>query len=189
MLPITVADIDYEQAVTSYYEGLYRFGYSLAGNRDDACELTQETFARLLANSGQVRDRSKIKSWLFTTLYRIFLGWKRRESRLPHFALESVENELPSVTPEFVDGLEGKAVLQSLLELEEHHRLPLTLFYVENQSYREIAALLDISIGTVMSRLSRAKAALRARLAAKSIGPKGEIIPLPQAPPAQGGVA
>jgi RNA polymerase sigma-70 factor (ECF subfamily) len=103
--------------------------------------------------------------------------------------LESVEHELPSLTPEFVDGLEGKTVLESLLKLEEHHRVPLTLFYLENHSYREIAALLDISIGTVMSRLSRAKGALRARLAAKSIGAQGEIIPLPQARPEQGGVA
>jgi RNA polymerase sigma-70 factor (ECF subfamily) len=88
--------MDYEQVVASYYEGLYGFAYSLAGNKDDACELAQETFARLLAKSDQVRDRSKIKSWLFTTLYRIYLGWKRREARLPHLEIASVEHELPS---------------------------------------------------------------------------------------------
>ena len=173
-------EMDYEQVVASYYEGLYGFAYSLAGNKDDACELAQETFARLLAKSDQVRDRSKIKSWLFTTLYRIYLGWKRREARLPHLEIASVEHELPSITPAIVDQLENDTVLQSLLEMEEHHRVPLMLFYLENHSYREIADLLDISIGTVMSRLSRAKALLRTALAAQSIGADRKIIPMKQ---------
>jgi DNA-directed RNA polymerase specialized sigma24 family protein len=61
-------DEDYEQAVNSFYEELYRFAYSLAGNADDACELTQEAFAKLLTKGSQVRDRSKIKSWLHHAL-------------------------------------------------------------------------------------------------------------------------
>jgi RNA polymerase sigma-70 factor, ECF subfamily len=133
-----MGEMDYEQVVASLYEGLYRFGYSLARNQDDACELTQETFARLLAKGSHMRDHS------------------------------------------IVDGLDHKAVLQSLLELEEHHRVPLALFYLENRSYREIAALLDISIGTVMSRLSRAKATLRTSLAAKSIGIERKIVSIHQ---------
>jgi RNA polymerase sigma-70 factor, ECF subfamily len=175
-----VDEMDYEQVVASFYEGLYGFAYSLARNKDDACELAQETFARLLAKGGDVRDRSKIKSWLFTTLYRIYVGWKRREARLPHLEIASVEHELPSVTAEMVDQLENEAVLQSLLEMEEHHRVPLMLFYLENHSYREIAELLDISIGTVMSRLSRAKALLRVALASHSIGADRKIISINQ---------
>jgi len=69
-----VNEADYEQAVNSFYEGLYRFAFSLADNSDDACELTQETFARLLAKGGQLRDHSKVRAWLFTTLYRTYLG-------------------------------------------------------------------------------------------------------------------
>src|SRR5271169_6842955 len=168
--------MDYEQVVTSFYEGLYGFAYSLAGNKDDACELTQETFARLLTKGGQVRDLAKVKPWLFTTLYRIYIGWKRRETRLQHLEIVSVEDELPLVTPEFIDQLENEAVLQTLLAMEEHHRLPLMLFHLESHSYGEIAELLDISIGTVMSRLSRAKALLRTALAAKSIGARDNII-------------
>ena len=87
-------ELDYEQAVNSPYEGLYRFAFSLAGNADDASELTQESFARLLAKGGQLRDHSKVKGWLFTTLYRIYLGWKRRETNLPHFEIASVESEI-----------------------------------------------------------------------------------------------
>ena len=171
-------EADYEQAVNSFYEGLYRFAHSLAGNADDACELTQEAFARLLANGGQLRDRSKVKAWLFTTLYRIFLGWKRRETRHPHFEIGSVEDELPSVTPDLVDKLENQAVGDALLEIEERYRVPLALFYFENHSYEEISELLDVPIGTIMSRLSRAKELMRKSLAAKFIGPERRIIPI-----------
>lgn len=170
-------DLDYEHAVSSFYEGLYRFAFSLAGNEHDACELTQETFARLLTKGGQVRDRSKVKSWLFTTLYRIFLGWKNRAARLPHHEISSVEHELPRVTPALLDFLENDAVREALLGIEEHYRLPLTLYYLQDHSYQEIAGLLDIPIGTVMSRLSRAKTLLRAALAAKAIGGSDGIIP------------
>lgn len=169
-------DLDYEHAVSSFYEGLYRFAFSLAGNENDACELTQETYARLLSKGGQVRDPTKVKSWLFTTLYRVFLGWKRREASLPHHEISSVEHELPPVTPAMLDFLEDDAVREALLGIEEHYRLPLTLFYLQDHSYQEIAELLDIPIGTVMSRLSRAKEMLRAALAAKAIGEREGII-------------
>jgi RNA polymerase sigma-70 factor (ECF subfamily) len=172
--------MDYEQIVTSLYEGLYAFAYSLAGNSDDACELTQETFARLLAKGGQLRDRSRVKPWLFTTLYRLHLGWKRREARLPHFEIASVEYELPLVTTEIVERSDNQTVLQTLLEMEEHHRVPLMLFYLEDYSYREISGLLDISIGTVMSRLSRAKAVLRSALAVKSVSGVNKIVSINQ---------
>src|SRR5882724_11669182 len=94
-----VNEVDYEQAVSLFYEPLYGFVYSLSGNENDACELTQETFARLLAKGGQLRDGSKVKSWLFTTLYRVFLGWKSRERRLPHLEISSLEHELPPLQP------------------------------------------------------------------------------------------
>lgn len=163
-------DADYEQAVATYYDALYAFGYSLAGNEDDACELTQETYCRLLTKGSQLRDTSKVKSWLFTTLYRVFLGWKDRRARLPHFEISSVEGELPVIAPAHVDVLENDAIRDALLELEEHYRTPVVLFYMNDHSYDEIAEILDVPSGTVMSRLSRAKVLLRERLVARSIG-------------------
>jgi RNA polymerase sigma-70 factor (ECF subfamily) len=174
-----VNEADYEQAVATFYEALYAFGYTLAGNEDDACELTQETYCRLLTKGGQVRDPSKVKSWLFTTLYRVFLGWKQRRARLPHFEISSVEGELPVITPEQVDVLRDDAIRDALLELEEHYRLPLMLYYLDDHSYEEIASILDVPIGTVMSRLSRGKALLRERLVARAIGVESESKILP----------
>jgi RNA polymerase sigma factor (sigma-70 family) len=177
-LHTTVTEVDYEQAVNSFYEPLYGFAYSLSGNENDACELTQETFARLLSKSAQVREESKLKSWLFTTLYRVFLGWKSRERRLPHFEISSVEHEIPPVAAELVDMMERDTVRDALLKIDERYRVPLMLYYLEEHSYEEIAELLEIPIGTVMSRLSRAKVLMRQCLAARSIGEQRTIVPL-----------
>ena len=156
---------DYQRAVAEWYDSLYAFGYSLTGNRDDACELTQEAYSRLLAHGDRVRDPGRVKSWLFTTAYRIFLGWKERQTRLPHLDLVSVENELPPLQPEQVDRLEAEAVRDPLLSLEEHYRVALMLYYYGEHSYREIAEILDVPLGTVMSRLARGKSLLREKLA------------------------
>jgi RNA polymerase sigma-70 factor, ECF subfamily len=163
-----VDELDYEKIVALHHDDLYRFAYSLAGNTDDACELTQESYYRLLSNERQLRDPTKVKAWLFTTLYRVFLGQKNRTTRFPHLTISSVEHELPALTPEMVSAMDGLLVMEALLEIDEHHRAPLVLFYLQNLSYREIAEILDVPIGTVMSRLSRSKVALRDHLAARA---------------------
>lgn len=177
----TVDEADYELAVATHYEALYAFGYSLAGNEDDACELTQEAYCRLLTKGGQLREASKVKAWLFTTLYRVFLGWKNRRTRLPHFEISSVEGELPVILPVHVDVLESEVINDSLMMLEEHYRIPLVLFYLNDHSYAEIATLLDVPIGTVMSRLSRGKTLLRQQLVKRATSLKQREV----APPAQ----
>jgi RNA polymerase sigma-70 factor (ECF subfamily) len=164
-----VDELDYEQIVALHHESLYRFAFSLAGNPDDAAELTQEAYVRLLNKSWQLRDRTKVKSWLFTTLYRIFLGWKHRENRFPHVEVLSVEDELPAFTQEIADEVDGEMAMDTALELEEHFRVPLVLHYLQCLTYREIAAILNVPIGTVMSRLSRGKDLLRQRLIVRKL--------------------
>jgi len=86
-------------------------------------------------------------------------------------ALDTVpESELEDVTlaPETVASMDGGVVMAALQEVDEIFRAPLTLFYLEDLSYQEIAEALDVPAGTVMSRLSRGKAQLRARLATRS---------------------
>ena len=163
---IGVDDLDYDEAVTLHHEDLYRFALSLAREGNDARDLVQESYCRLLTKGSQLRDRSKVRSWLFTTLYRTFLGWKRHEKRFPHQALDTVgETEsLAAITPETVDRMDAGVVLDALQQIEEHHRTPLVLFYLRSLSYREISTLLKVPVGTVMSRLSRAKGTLRSLL-------------------------
>jgi RNA polymerase sigma-70 factor (ECF subfamily) len=169
---------DYQQIVALYHDSLYRFALSLSGTPDDAAELTQETYVRLLSKSWQLRDNNKVKSWMFTTLYRIFLGWRRHQIRFPHVEVLKVEHELPTLSPNVLEQMDGETVMHSLLELEEHFRTPLTLFYVQCLSYREIAAILSVPVGTVMSRLSRGKALLREKLSLKaaSTDPNADVV-------------
>jgi len=157
---------DFQQLVDQQYAPLYRFALSLSKAEPEAADLTQQTFFLWAAKGHQLRDRSKAKSWLFTTLYREFLGRRRHEVRFPQIELDDVRENEMSILPN-VNAADCSTVLQALQEVGEPFRAPLTLFYLEQFSYQEIAEVLDVPVGTVMSRLSRGKAQLRQRLLSK----------------------
>ena len=146
---------DLESLVDSYYSSLYQFAFSLTRNEDDACDLTQQTFLVWASKGHQLRDVTKVKTWLFTTLYREFLEKRRRQVRFPHFELAEVGDDLPRVAPVTADQLDSGAVVGALGKLDDAFQAPLTLFYLEDYSYKDIAEILDIPIGTVKSRISR----------------------------------
>jgi RNA polymerase sigma-70 factor (ECF subfamily) len=152
----------FESVVNAYYEPMYRFALSLTRHEADACDLTQQTFYRWATKGGQLRDKSKAKSWLFTTLYREFLGQRRHEDKFPKVEISSVDAaELAMDSPLPGKQLDGANVLSALQQLDETYRAPLVLFYLEENSYRDIAEILDVPIGTVMSRISRGRDLLR----------------------------
>lgn len=150
-----------EQLVEEFYMPLYRFGLSLSRKESDAGDLTQQTFYRWAMKGHQLRDTSKVKTWLFTTLYREFLAKKRHDARFVETDDESDFVEPAHVPSSVVDALDAAIVQQALLALDARFRAPVTLFYMQQHSYREIAEILGIPIGTVMSRISRGKAELR----------------------------
>lgn len=156
--------MEFPQLVDAHYRGLFQFALSLARSEPDAADLTQETFLRWAEKGTQLRDVSKAKSWLYTTLYRLFLGRQRHVTRFPHDELSEAESRLPAVDADAVRQMEGAEVMAALQEIDEVFRAPLVLFYLEEHSYQEIAEILDVPPGTVMSRLWRGKALLRARL-------------------------
>jgi len=166
---------DFQQLVDRQYAPLYRFALSLSKSEADAADLTQQTFFLWASKGGQLRDRSKAKSWLFTTLYREFLSRRRHEVRFPKVELDDVREEEMSISSN-VNAFDSATVLQALREVEEPFGAPLTLFYLEQFSYREIAEVLDVPIGTVMSRLSRGKALLRQRLLSKEETPGNKVV-------------
>lgn len=156
--------LDFDTLVRDFYQPLYRFAISLARNESDAGDLVQQTFLIWARKGHSLREQSKVKSWLFTTLYREYLRVRRRSINFVSQEPEAMEAELPSVGPEVVTTLDANQAVDSLQEVDEVYRAPLTLFYLEHQSYKEIAETLDIPIGTVMSRLSRGKAQLKRAL-------------------------
>jgi RNA polymerase sigma-70 factor (ECF subfamily) len=147
--------LDFERLVACYYEPLYQFAFSLARDESDACDLTQQTFCIWAAKGHQLRDVSKVKTWLFTTLHREFLGTRRRQTRFPHIELEFAATELPVVSPPTVNRLDAGPALEALARLDEIYQAPVALFYLQDCSYNEIAEILDVPLGTVKSRLTR----------------------------------
>lgn len=158
------ADLDFESLVTTYYSSLYQFAYSLTRTEMDACDLTQQTFYVWATKGHQLRDPSKVKTWLFTTLHREFLEKRRRQTRYTHHELDEVEHELPNTAPETVSQLDAATVLESLARMDESFQAPLALFYLQDYAYKEIAEILEIPLGTVKSRISRGIAQLQQHL-------------------------
>ncbi len=182
LLP-SVTEPDFEVVAREHYAGLYRFALSLAGSAADAADLTQQTFYLWATRGHQLKDAGKLKSWLFTTLYREFLGSRRHAGRFPHLELSSVEDELPANEPPEIRSLDAEAVMQGLQAVDEVFRAPLALFYLEERSYLEIAAILGVPTGTVMSRLARGKQQLRRILNQAVAAPPGNLLRLdPHAP-------
>src|SRR5206468_7590703 len=97
------SSIDFESAVASHYEPLYQFAFSLTRSEADACDLTQQTFYIWATKGHQLRDGSKVKTWLFTTLHREFLNMRRKIVRFPHFELSEMDQDLPAISPETVN--------------------------------------------------------------------------------------
>ncbi|MGH8046488.1 MAG: RNA polymerase sigma factor [Chthoniobacterales bacterium] len=152
---------DFQQLVDAHYASLYRFALSLARNETDAADLVQQTFTQWARKGHQLRDPSLAKTWLFTTLRREFLGTVRKADR---YSDEPPGDEDASLEPEQAESLDAGEVMECLQKLPLEYREPLVLFYLKDLSYTEIAGILEVPIGTVMSRLSRGKERLRSML-------------------------
>jgi RNA polymerase sigma-70 factor (ECF subfamily) len=158
-------DTDFESLVARFYAPLYQFAFSLTRTEADACDLTQQTFTIWAAKGPQLRDASKVKTWLFTTLHREFLESRRRQMRFPHFDLDTAETELPVISPSAVSQLDAAQVLTALARVDEVYQAPVALFYLQDCSYNEIAEILKAPLGTVKSRLARGIGQLQTLLA------------------------
>ncbi|NBO93067.1 MAG: sigma-70 family RNA polymerase sigma factor [Planctomycetia bacterium] len=152
-----------QRLVEDYYSSLYRFAYRLTGSSADAEDLTQETYCKAQGNLAQLRDPTKSRSWLFSILRNAYLHRIRADQLQGCVPLE-LAGEIAETLPEPLPPIDSEQLQQALNELPEVYRTPLILFYFEDFGYRDIAEQMDLPIGTVMSRLARAKAHLRTRL-------------------------
>jgi RNA polymerase sigma-70 factor (ECF subfamily) len=159
--------------VDAHYEALFRYAYRLAGTASDAEDLTQEAFGKAFTRLSQLREHDRAKAWLYRILRNLYLHKVRDEKRHRIIPLDSV-GDLPNRDASETPEIEPEKLQEALNELEEGFRTPLILFYFEEFSYRDIAEQMDLPIGTVMSRLARAKTYLRVKLTPR--GERGECV-------------
>ena len=148
--------------VDEHYELLYRFAYRLSGSGADAEDLVQQAFLTAHRKLDQLREPDKARAWLIAVVRNVYRKSLRRDRPYPFSSLDQTPE--PSVDGELGPEIDTESVQAALNELPEEFRTPLILFYFEEFSYKQIADLLEVPIGTVMSRLSRAKNHLRQRL-------------------------
>lgn len=170
---------EFAELVDAHYQTLFRFAVSLTRDADRAADLVQETFCIWAEKGSQLKDRSKAKTWLFTTLHREFLGQRRRADRFVEQELDEETVGAVSAPEDDADRqMDAQRALELLGKLDETYRAPVTLFYLQQHSYKEIAEILEIPIGTVMSRLSRGKEILRRQMLAEPASAPKNILQL-----------
>jgi len=147
-------ETDFEKLVELHYKSLYRFAFSLTRSESEASDLTQQSFYIYAKSGGQLRDKSKVKSWLFTTLHREYLARRRRIVRFPETDFDDVQAELPAVELNLASA-DAPTVLGALAKVDPAFQAAVSLFYIEDYSYPQIAEILDVPLGTVKSRIAR----------------------------------
>ncbi|HTU49361.1 MAG TPA: sigma-70 family RNA polymerase sigma factor [Acidobacteriaceae bacterium] len=162
-----ISDQIFDDWVRQYHRLLYGIAYWWTGSRSDAEELTQEAFFQAYRSRSGLRDIEAVKAWLVGILRHCYAQMSRKGHGKIEVSLDEMRDEFGDFNPAAIsapDMSQALALHQSLDRLDERHRLPIVLFYFQDLSYREIAEALELPIGTVMSRLSRAREMLQKSL-------------------------
>jgi RNA polymerase sigma-70 factor (ECF subfamily) len=160
-----------QRLVDEHYVALYRYAYRLSGSAADAEDLTQDAFCKAQLNFAQLRDPGRAKPWLFSILRNAYLHRARSRKQEACVSLEDIADlaDVAEVSPAPLPEIDPEQLQRALNELSEVFRTPIILYYFEDFSYRDIAEQMDLPLGTVMSRLARAKTYLRSRLLPREV--------------------
>ena len=149
---------------------LRRYARALAGSTADADDLVQDCLERAWSRSRQWRDQGDMRPWLFTILHNIYVNHVRRQVRGPSFLPYEAEHDLPDPSSSAPESELSLQELQGALNsLRPEQREVLLLVALEGLTYEEVAQIQAIPLGTVMSRLFRAREALRRQLAGQAV--------------------
>jgi RNA polymerase sigma-70 factor, ECF subfamily len=165
----------FEQVAMPHFERLYNFACWLTHDREEAEDLVQETYFKALKGFSSFQPGTNFRAWIFRILRNAFLTSRTglKATATVQLDLEGEDESLFAVkeTPEsmMLQRLDGELVQRALQELPVAYREVLLLCEVEEMSYQEISTTLGIPMGTVMSRLSRARRALRAGVQALQV--------------------
>lgn len=146
--------------------GLRRYANALVRDAAEADDLVQDSLERAVARWGQRRADGDTRSWLYAILHNLAVSrWRSRRRQGPAISIDAVDPTFLSVPPAQEHGLARSDILRALDRLPEEYRTVILLVTVEELSYAEAARVLDVPVGTVMSRLSRGRARLAAAMA------------------------
>jgi RNA polymerase sigma-70 factor, ECF subfamily len=157
---VQISDHTFDDWVRQYQRLLFGIAYWWTGSRTDAEELTQKAFFQAYRSRSSLREIEAVKGWLVGILRHCYAQMCRKGHSRMEIPLDEVmdkSGETIDLRSDGADPHDFLALRQALERLDERHRLPLVLFYFQELSYREIAEALDLPLGTVMSRLSRAR--------------------------------
>lgn len=155
--------VDIGQLVAEHHAAVYRYAFRLCGTVCDAEDLTQQTYLAAHVSLGQLHSTENARAWLFTILRHNYAKLRSKRIPLPASPFDLDLDHLPDdLSAELV--VDSETLQQAINELPDEFKIVVLMFYFEECSYREIAERLGLPTGTVMSRLARAKARLRARL-------------------------
>ncbi|MCI5992684.1 MAG: sigma-70 family RNA polymerase sigma factor [Clostridiales bacterium] len=162
----------FEQLLLAHQKSVYNLCLRMAGNPDDALDLSQEAFIRAWRALGQYQFDAAFSTWLFRLTSNVCIDFLRRQKRQQHMSLTVTDDDEPGeefTVPDPAPGPEEQAVhnerrqavARAMAALPEDYRAVMQLRAVEELSYEQIAEILDIKVGTVKSRLARARTQLR----------------------------
>ena len=163
----------FEDLALPLFDQLYNFAHWLTQDRDEADDLVQETFAKALRGFSSFQAGTNFRAWMYRILRNSFLSSRTGLKATVDFDEEEhgdASTAQPNPEMLLIEQADRETVQQGLAELPVHYREILLLCEVEEMSYREISDSLGIPAGTVMSRLSRARRALREVLLHKRRG-------------------
>lgn len=150
-----------DRAIAAHVPRLRRYATALVGNRHDADDLVQDCVEKALANRHALRDPSRLGGWLMSILHNLHVsGLRSRRRRGPEISVDDLTDDLALSAPPSDRGA-VRDFVRAFGRLSDEHRTVLLLTGMEGLSYREVAEVLELPIGTVMSRLARAREKLR----------------------------
>lgn len=160
---------DFEAAAIPYLDGLYNMAFRLTRNAEDAEDLIQETYFKAYKHYDKFEAGTNLKAWLFRIMKNTFInGYRKRQSQPPQSAFSDIEDSFESLVEakngqvknpeqEYLAKVLDEDVQLAIDALREDYRMVILLVDLEGFSYKEAASILEVPVGTVMSRLYRGR--------------------------------
>lgn len=175
---VSIRKVQLRKQLSALRPHIYRVAFAWCGDAHRADDLTQDTVAKALSKLHQLKDNKSLRPWVFSILYNGLKDQAKTKGHLPQ-EVPPQQNEFESSAEEVVANNERiLQVRQAVAKLAEKQRAVVILIDIEGFSYAETASILQLPVGTVMSRLNRARQRLRELLTAKDLNDRHQTVSL-----------